>query len=248
MKNKTIFFDVYQTLMNVDSENEKASMKAGFAEVLIPYLQQKGASDEEAALLPSRYSDEVQAFYQDRDKSVHQHSFPGILTHTFDKYYGVKASGAEISDLLYASRKISRGYLKIYDGVSEALETLSKNYTLIIASHTQGAFTDHELKELGIRKYFTKTIYSSDIGFKKTSDEFWQRCLEAAGQSSQDCAMVGDNLYEDMFMANKHNVHTVWLVNPLTKDKFPADIEPEAQLPIESWRELPDVIKGVWSV
>jgi HAD superfamily hydrolase (TIGR01549 family) len=233
--------------MNVDSENEKANIKTGFEEVIVPYLRQKGVVDEDASLLPSRYSDEVRAFYQSRDKSVHQHSFPNILSQTFSKYYGVEVTEEEMSNLLYSFRKISRGYLKIYDGVSEALEALSRDFTLVIASHTQGAFTERELEELDIRKYFTSTIYSSDIGFKKTTDEFWQKCLEVAEKSPQDCAMVGDNLYEDMLMASKHGIHTVWLINPLTKDKFPADVEPEARLPIESWKELPNVIKTIWS-
>jgi len=218
MTTKTIFFDVYQTLLNVDGDNEKANTKAAFEQVLIPYLQQKGIAEADASQLQSHYADETQAFYKDHDKAQYHHSFSVILSEIFDKYYGVTIPEQELSDLIYAFRKISRGSLKIYEGVPEMLAALSTKYTLIIASYTQRAFTERELEEVGIRKYFAHCVYSSDIGFKKTSNMFWKKCLEVANCQPQDCAMVGDHPYEDMFMAHQNGIHTVWIMNPLTKE------------------------------
>lgn len=247
MHKKAIFFDLYQTLINVDASQEKAGKKAGFEKIIVPYLQQKGIPKPAAALVLSHYAHELQTFYKDHDIELFQHSFPAVLATVFGKYYGLGVSKTEMGDLLYEFRRISRGYLMLYEGAHEALKALSAQNILAVASHTQGIYTERELEELGLLRYFQHRIYSSDIGFKKRSNDFYRLCLETVALDPKDCAMVGDNLYEDMYMANRNGIHTVWIMNPLTKDKHKADVEPEARLPIESLKELPNVIKKVFS-
>lgn len=245
MRTKAIFFDIYQTLINVDASKEKEGKKAGFEKIIVPYLLQKGILESEASLALSYYSDELQIFYKDHDIELFQHSFPAILSRVFSRHYGLVIPEAEMGDLIYEFRKISRGYLMLYEGVREVLEVLSAQYILTVASHTQSIYTERELEELDILRYFKYRIYSSDIGFKKKSNNFYQKCLEVVGLEPKDCAMVGDNLYEDMYMANKNGIHTVWIINPLTKDRNKAKVEPEASLSIESIRDLPNVIMKV---
>lgn len=247
MHTKVIFFDLYQTLISVDASREKEGKKAGFEKVIVPYLRQKEISGVEASLVLSRYSDELQTFYKSHDEEIFQHSFPAALTKIFNEYYGFAISDAEMNDLIYEFRKVSRGYLTLYDGVREVLEALSAQYILAVASHTQSIYTERELEELDILRYFKYRIYSSDIGFKKTSDKFYQSCLEVVGLDPKDCVMVGDNLYDDMYMAGKNGLHTVWVVNPLTKEKNKTEIEPEASLPIEFIKDLPNIITKVLS-
>ena len=58
--------------------------------------------------------------------------------------------------------------------------------------------------------------------------------------------MVGDNLYEDMYMANQNEIHTIWIINPLTKDKNERNtFEPEASLLIESIKNLPNIMTQI---
>ena len=154
----------------------------------------KGILESEASLALSYYSDGLQAFYKDHDIELFQHSFPAILSKVFNRYYSLVISEAEMSDLVYEFRKISRGYLTLYEGVREALGVLSAHYILAVASHTQSMYTERELEELDISRYFRYRIYSSDIGFKKKSNNFYQKCLEVVGLNPKDCVMVGDNL------------------------------------------------------
>lgn len=203
MHTKAIFFDLYQTLINVDASKEKEGKKAGFEKIIIPHLLRKGVRESEASLIPSYYSDELQTFYKNHDMRLFQHSFPAILSKVFNQYYSLVIPDTEMGELLYEFRKISRGYLMLYEGVREVLEMLSAQYILAVASHTQGIYTERELEELDILQYFRYRIYSSDIGFKKKSNNFYQKCLQVVGVDPKDCAMVGDNLYEDMYMAKK---------------------------------------------
>lgn len=172
MHKKAIFFDLYQTLINVDIKQEKKGKEAGFNQIIIPYLLQKGASESEASSVLLHYSDELTDFYRDHDIELFQHSFPAILSKVFSQYYSLIISEFEMGELLYEFRKVSRGYLALYEGVREILETLSAQYTLAVASHTQSIYTERELKELNISRHFRHRIYSSDIGFKKSRTSF----------------------------------------------------------------------------
>ncbi len=245
MPTQAIFFDLYQTLLDVDFSQEKEGKNNGFEKIILPFLLVKKINKTEASLIQSYYDNELKAFYADHNINLCQHNFATILSKTFNKHYGLVISEAELDDLIYEFRKISRGYLMLYPGVQEVLETLSKQYILIVASHTQGVYTKRELEELAILHYFKHQVYSSDIGFKKRSDNFYQECLKAVKLEPHNCVMVGDNLYEDIYMAARNDIHTIWIMNPLTKDKNEANVEPEAKLPTESILDLPKIIKKV---
>jgi putative hydrolase of the HAD superfamily len=217
MPTKTIFFDLYQTLINVDASKEEEGRKVGFEKVIIPYLQQKGILDKEAVLVSQYYFDDVVVFYKDHEQGLFQHNFSVILSNIFSREYGLTLLEAEMSDLLYEFRKISRGFLVLYEGVREVLEALSKDYVLAVASHTQGVYTERELEELDILKYFKYRIYSSDIGFNKKSDNFYEECLKVVGSKAEDCIMVGDNIYEDVCMGRIARCYAMaefkWIIN-----------------------------------
>lgn len=245
MHTKVVFFDLYQTLISVDVSKEDEGKKAGFEKIIIPYLLRREISESKAGLALSYYSDELRIFYKDYDIGLFQHSFSDILAKVFNKYYSLVLPESDMGELIYEFRKVSRGYLSLYEGAREALEALSSRYTLAVASHTQSIYTERELKELDIFRYFRYRIYSSDIGFKKKSNNFYQKCLEVVGLDPKDCVMVGDNLYEDIYMANRNGMHTVWIMNHFTKDRNKAEVEPDASLSIQSLRDLPSVIKKI---
>ncbi len=247
MQTKAVFFDLYQTLINVDAIHEKEGNKVGFQKIIIPYLLQKGIIKSEASLVLSYYFDELQAFYKDHKIELFQHSFPAILSNIFNRYYGFIIPESEMNDLIYEFRKVSRGYLVLYEGAREMLKALSAQYVLAVASHTQSIYTERELEELDILRYFKYRIYSSDIGFKKRSNAFYLKCLEIVGLDPKNCVMVGDNLYEDIYMANQNGIHTVLIINSITKNKNTMEIKPEAALPIKSIRNLPNIILKILS-
>lgn len=159
MPEKAIFFDLYQTLINVDASREKEGKETGFREIITPFLVGKGVSEAEASLVQQHCNNELNKFYKEHDKELNYHSFPDILTAAFKKHYSLITSDAEMHDLVYEFRKISRGFLHLYEGVNEVLADLSGKYTLSIASHTQGMYTERELEELDIKRYFIRILY-----------------------------------------------------------------------------------------
>lgn len=243
MKNiKTVFFDLYQTLINVDVANDRTNTDLAFKSVLVKYLLDNGVAEAHASQLFVKYSELVNKFYDEKDKKTFQHNFAKLLQKLFAEEYKIILDENQLSELMYEYRKIARGFLKMYARVPEMLETLSKKYKLIVASHTQGLFTDLELQELGIRKYFTNCVYSSDIGFKKTADDFFKECINISECKPEECVMVGDNMQEDIVMAQRNGINTIWIINPATKDKFKAEVVPDQQIEIEKIIDLPKVI------
>lgn len=240
---KVIFFDMYQTLVDTDIKNNKELTKNAFKKIFVAYLLHKGVENAKASRFHSFYNKELDSFYEIHDKETKHHNFETILFETFRKYYDFDVDKEELEDMAYAFRKISRGYATLYPGVKEMLETLSKDYTLILASYTQGVYSERELEEVGMRKYFTHCVFSSYIGFKKKSDNFYKKCLEVAQTEPSNCIMVGDSLDEDIFMAKRNGMRTVWVINPLSKDSEISDVVPDASVPIELINTLPTLIR-----
>ena len=55
--------------------------------------------------------------------------------------------------------------------------------------------------------------------------------------------MVGDSLDEDVFMAKRNGMRTVWVVNPLSQEKEIPDVVADASVPIELIHTLPTIIR-----
>lgn len=243
--NKVIFFDMYQTLVDTDIVNKDELTKNAFEKIFVSYLIHKGVAKPQADCFQILYNQELDNFYKTHDKETEHHDFIIILLHTFKQHFGIDVSRPEIEAMVYKFRKIGRGFAKLYPGVKEMLGTLSKNFTLIIASYTQASYSERELEELDIRKYFSNCVFSSDIGFKKKSDNFYKKCLEIAQSDPCNSIMVGDSLIDDIFMAKRNGMRTVWIVNPHTKNQKTPKIVPDASVPIDLIGTLPDVICGI---
>ena len=246
---KVIFFDCYQTLLDIhlDKESQKANEQRGWEE-FVSLLAKNHAIKVSASgfvnLLEKRKAD----FYSDKDKTIYHHNLRVLISEVLEKDLKNTLSEKEVSFLIYEYRKISRGYAKLYPKVAETLAQLSEKYILSIASYTQGSFTQPELKELGIEKYFSYFVFSSDIGFRKESPEFYKKCLEIVGKNPADCIMVGDNYREDVSVPSQLGINTIWIKNPDTHSKH-SDLpttEAKGVIDLQEFDRLPEVIDGIF--
>jgi HAD superfamily hydrolase (TIGR01549 family) len=93
-----------------------------------------------------------------------------------------------------------RHRVSCYPEVTQALSSLSKDYTLIVISCSTRDFLPYLLD--GIEGYFTRVFSTvSDYGQVKTSEFYLEVCREM-GISPQEMAHVGD-LWEQDFLAAK---------------------------------------------
>ena len=243
-KQKIIFFDCYQTLVDadIDKEDQKTNEQKGW-EVFVSLLRKNYGINISASDFISFLDQRKVNFYAGKDKTIYHHDLRAIIAEVLEKDLRHSLSGEVVSSFIYEYRKVSRGYAKLHHPkVIEVLATLSENYILSIASYTQSSFTQLELEELGIAKYFSYFVFSSDIGFRKESGEFYKKCLEVVGKGSGDCVMVGDNYREDVLIPSRLGINTIWIKNPGVD--LPAT-EASAVVNLEEFERLPEVVAEI---
>lgn len=249
--NHIIFFDIYQTLIDIDIDEEhKKRNEAKGWEFFAAYLERYGVSITPARLLTltDRYRTD---FYAGKDRKVYHHNLCKLITQVLREDAGgfeINISEDEVAPLLYDYHKIARGYARVYPGVAETLAKLEKQYTLAVASYTQGCYTQPELKELGIEKFFSHFAYTSDIGFHKASAQFYTRCLEIVGKRAEDCVMIGDNYDVDVLMPKKLGMKAIWVKNRITAPQYAGLLKHESEhvVDLKDFEKLTEAIARVF--
>src|SRR3989344_5318336 len=243
---KVIFFDLYQNLLDVElsvnNPNHEIEGWDIFAKTLIKYGKEVGGLE-----FQKLYTKRRDDFYSSKSKEIYHHNLFNITSDVLQEDLGLKLSKGEITELIYIYRKASRGHLYLYPGVFDALSLLSKKYILSTASHTQGSFTQLELRELNIEKFFSYFVYSSNIGFRKESAKFYKHALETTERKVEDCVMVGDNYDVDVLVPQQLGMKTVWIKNPITSGRYAHLLkEKTEQVNLEEFVTLPQVIDRVF--
>ena len=96
----------------------------------------------------------------------------------------------------------------LYDGASELLKMLSKEYNLYIVTSKPIQFAKKVAKELNIHKYF-KTIKGPDLNFApKSKKELLSELINEEGLKPESCVMVGDR-DEDVLAAGANHIKAI---------------------------------------
>lgn len=246
---KVILFDVYQTLIDIDinDENKKRNQASAW-ENLTKSLEQYDIRISPTELIELNEKQQ-EIFYAEKDKKIQHHNFCKILAQVLKDDLGVELSEENTCSLIYEYHKIARGYVRLYPGVAETIARLAKKYTLSTASYTQSCFTRSELEELNIDNFFSYFVYTSDIGFHKASPKFYEKCLEIVGEKAENCVVVGDNYDVDILVPQKLGMKAIWVKNPLTAPQYTHlfEQEPKDMINLEEFAKLTEVIEKIFN-
>lgn len=243
---KTLFFDMYQTLVDTQVGDKKEIEENAHKTIFVNFLIKNNVDGTMANTFQTNFENLRDEFYLNHDKKTEHHDFKKLLTQTFNKFYNVNIEDKVLSELIWQYRILVRGETKLYPGIKETLEMLSKEYKMFLASYTQSCYSILELEELGIKSYFTDFVFSSDIGYKKMSDNFYKKCIEVSGVEASDCVMIGDNRLEDMFMANKNGMKTIWIKNPVTmNNQKDIEIKYDKELDLKDFNTLAELLPTI---
>ncbi len=137
----------------------------------------------------------------------------------------------------------SKPYLeltKLREGVKEVVKRLSRKYSLILISNISFAWMGREiLRRNGLLNYFSATLFSEEVGYRKPHPKIFQLALQTAKSSPHECVMVGDELEDDMLGAKNLGIRTVWIPwehQPLKPPKYVDEV-------IYSLKDLPKVVE-----
>ena len=109
-------------------------------------------------------------------------------------------------------------YNALFEGGKEALEYLSKTYTLHIITNGFREIQQVKLRNAGIAPYFKHVITSESLGVKKPDPKVFYYALEKAGAQAAESIMIGDSFEADVQGALGVGMHALYF-NPYRKTK-----------------------------
>jgi phosphoglycolate phosphatase-like HAD superfamily hydrolase len=216
------------TLVITDLDNTAYDWLNAFVPAFYAMVQEAApliGVDEEELL------DDLQAVHRKHGDS--EHPFALLETRAVQKKFGLK-SHKEVAQLLdpafHAFNRVRKQNLKLYDGVYESLDQLSRLRVPVVA-YTDARIINclFRLNSLGV-KHFISRLYApnhldKEVDQSALSDDF-VRLLPASDRKPNpqtlidicseyhvaptDAVYVGDSLVRDIYMAKRAGLHSAW--------------------------------------
>lgn len=212
-------FDLYGTLVDIHTDEgiellwEKLAMFYGYYEAYY--------TPEE---LKTAYANLVAT----KEKSDTHEAHPEIdivdVFHGLFKEKGVEAD-RELS--IHAGqffRVLSTEYVKLYPGTREMLKSLKeKGKKIYLLSNAQKIFTEYEMRNLDIFKYFEKVYISSDHGTKKPDKRFFELLIQECGLNAEESLFIGNDSKCDINGAKQVKFDTFYVNSNISPANDKAD-------------------------
>ena len=99
-------------------------------------------------------------------------------------------------------------------GAEEAVDILSKQYRLFLASNGTASVQKGRMTSANLYRYFEKVFVSQEIGYNKPAREYFDGCFaQIPGFDPKKAMIVGDSLTSDILGGIHAGIATCW-VNP----------------------------------
>ena len=208
---KNYIFDLYGTLIDINTNEWSAQLWKKMA-VLYAYHGAVYTYKE----LQSEYGRLV-----DREKAAVRRRHPEFtvidikIEKVFRRLYtqkGVKAAKRLILFTAEAFRCYSTKYIKLYDGVTDLLDTLkAKGKRIYLLSNAQRVFTENELNMFGLMKYFDGVCISSDEETSKPDPHYYRALFDRYGLDKSESIMIGNDYISDIGGAADFGIDSLYI-------------------------------------
>lgn len=216
---KNYIFDLYGTLVDIHTNENKASLWKNMAVIYSMMGAHYAASElkkqykelvcEEASQMKAGIS------HKYADESLADEEIEILLENVFKRLFtqkGVETDSAQINQIGVVFRSLSLGYLKLFEGVPELLTRLKdKGKKVYLLSNAQRMFTEPEMKMLGIYDSFDGILYSSDAGVKKPSLHFYDALFGKYNLKKEESVMIGNEYRADIYGAECYGIDSMYV-------------------------------------
>lgn len=235
MKYENYIFDLYGTLVDIHTEEDKAEVWEKLALFYGYYdaiYEPEELEQEFRKRVVSHEKEMKQKFAGEGTRAADAHeASPEIkIEDVFLELFEKNGVAADETLAVHAGqffRVLSTEYIKIYDGVEVLLSELKKaGKKIYLLSNAQRIFTEYEMHVLGIAKYFDDIFISSDWGVKKPDERFFEKLLQKHQLSPEKSIMIGNDMECDIKGAKKVGLSTFYIhsnISPELKAKPEAD-------------------------
>lgn len=207
MKIRGLIFDLYGTLINIETDEYMEEIYRAISH----FLNYEG-------VFLHRW--ELRDLYYDImkwQKSFSDEKYPEInVENIWDELmhrHGIRSvpRRRQLSrTLLKMYRGISRKRLELYPGVAEVLERFRASYPMGLISDAQRGFAVPEIQAVGLAGYFAPVIISSDYGFRKPDPRLFLTAMNFLKLGPDEVVFVGNDMYRDIYGASRLGIRTVF--------------------------------------
>ena len=204
---KGILFDLYGTLIDIETDESMEEIYRGIAH----YLTYQGVYLHRWEV-KERYCRIMKEQREECGEECPEIDVEGIWNR-FLKQEGVKADSTRRKLALILAqiyRGISRKRLQLYPGVKDVLDELCPFYRLAILSDAQSCYALPEMKALGLDSYFDPIIISARYGFRKPDKRLAEKALKIMKLKPAEVICVGNDMYRDIYGAKRLGIKTIF--------------------------------------
>lgn len=228
MEYKNYIFDLYGTLVDIRTDEEKEELWEKLAQFYGYYgavytakelknAYKRLTGQKEEALRQEMGSDA--GLKKDDTHEAH----PEIeIEEVFLALFTEKGVEADLELAVHAGqffRILSTEYIRLYDGAKELLAALrDKGKKVYLLSNAQRIFTAYELRLLGLEPYFDDIFLSSACKVKKPDARFFHLLLDKHHILPEESIMIGNDAVSDIRGAKEVALHTFYIHSNISPD------------------------------
>lgn len=214
MRYTDLIFDLYGTLVDIHTEEtalvwEKTALYFGYYGV--DYTGETLKTDYESEIARREsVSGETYEMYPDVPMDE-------VLAGLFRRHGITEQADVLGLNAAQVFRIASTEYIRLYDGVLEALSALrAKGFRLWLLSNAQHAFTAYELRLLHLDKAFDGIYLSSDFVCRKPDSRFFRVLMDEQHLDPAHCLMIGNDRDTDIAGAQAVGLDSLYMHTGLT--------------------------------
>ena len=207
-KYKNYIFDLYGTLIDIHTDEEQPKLW----EFMADYL----AKNFKCTYEPRKLRNDYLSICRDEEEKLaaaNGSKFPEIkIEWVWERLIGKSCSDADMRILCNTFREASRDKLVRYEGVSEVLTSIKESGgKIFLLSNAQRLFTEKELEDTELTRFFDDIFISSDMGIKKPDAEFLLALLDKHSLKKEESVMVGNEVLADVGVATAAGIDAIYL-------------------------------------
>lgn len=212
-----LIFDLYGTLVDIHTEEsdivwEKTALYLGYYGASFTGESLKAAFTAEMSRREAQAGQSYEMFPDI--------PFDSIIAELLHKQGITERTDALALNAAQVFRVASTEYIRLYDGVLEALAELRcRGFRLWLLSNAQHAFTAYELRYLRLTDQFDGIYLSSDYQCRKPDVRFFRALLEEQQLDPRTCLMIGNDRDTDIAGAQAAGLSTLYMHTNLTPAK-----------------------------
>jgi putative hydrolase of the HAD superfamily len=210
MSIKGILFDLYGTLIDIETDESMEEIYRGIAH----FLTYHGIYLHRWEVRDLYY----QIMKQQKEKSIEEYPEIKVVSiwDTFLQQQGIESSFARrelATTLAQIYRGISRKRLQLYPSVKGVLDELKSTYGLALVSDAQPCYAFPEIRAVSLEGYFDPIIISAEYGFRKPDPRLTQKALQRMALTPEEVLCVGNDMYRDIYGAKRLGIKTILLLS-----------------------------------